>query len=705
MYTMADNRYSFSEIHDSFFRQCEKLIMKRPAQWCCLAIDVENFKLFNKIYGRERGNELLVGFSEIFREIGQRIDCVCAYLGQDDFALFMEYDREEIENLYGRLRSVAAEMGNAMGFLPAIGIYRLGEDEQAGLAMYDKAVAAAADAKKHQTRRVSEHDFEAYEREKNEYQMLLNLRRAVDQGRITFYLQPQCRISTRKIVGAEALVRWIDEDGTMISPGRFVPILEKNGFISDFDKMIWEMVCRWIRSLLDRGIMPVPISINVSQVDILSMDVAQVLCELCELYRLPSNLLKVEITESAYAEATDRVQNLVKNLRSRGFVTMMDDFGSGYSSLNMLENVAVDVLKLDMIFVKEANLHSRRGVTIIESIVNMAKMMGLPIVVEGIETEEQVRFLNNLGCRYAQGYYFYKPITREAFEELMLSGSNADYRGFLCKMNEQIHVREFLDENTFTDTMLNNILGAVAFYSLEGKDLTITRFNEQFYKAIGDAAMEKRQVAIQNYVVKEDWPALYRALDDALLNTAVGGTCEARFYKSDGSIFWFRMHFFYLTSEQEKKIYYGQVEDVTEFRQQSLQFFEVLRKQSDVAMMLNLDRGTIRYVTGSNTMYQIGLPSVDLATSIDRTVKARIENAEDRRRFREFFNVERMKEAHRRAIYHESLTVGFRMKDVSEPVEFSTYCIRTGKDQDLVVYAFARIIGGQGRAPMHDRRM
>lgn len=692
MNSTFDNRYSFSKMHDMFFESCEEIIDNDRNGRCCMALDLEHFKLFNQVYGREHGDVILTRFFSMLQKLEDSGQCVASYFGQDDFALFAKYNPELVANLYMNINKEIAELGNTQGFLPAIGVYILDENEQIGWNMYDNAVLALAEAKKSRADRIVMYETDESSRQSEDYKILLKLKDAVANGQITFYLQPQCRISTQRIVGAEALARWIEPDGKLIPPSHFIPALERNGFIADFDKLIWEMVCKWIRSLLDRNMTPVPVSVNVSQTDIITMDVVKYLREICEKYDVPTRYIKVEITESSYAEEHEAVQDFVKRLRENGFVVMMDDFGAGYSSLNMLENINVDVLKLDMAFIKDSNLRSRRGITIMESIVNMAKMISLPIVVEGVETKEQVEFLRGLGCRYAQGNYFYKPLTIEDFERLLEAEELLDNRGFISKMNEQFHVREFLDENTFTDSMLNSILGAVAFYALDGKDLTITRFNEQFYRSIADASMETRQQAIQNYVVKEDWPALYRALDNAYNDILNGGLCEVRFYKSDNSVFWFRMHFFYLRNDGEKRIYYGQVEDVTEAREQSIQFFDVMREQSEVTMMINLDQQTIQYVTGLNTLNQIGLPSIPLSISVQQTAENRIEKPEDKEKFKEFFNVERIKAAHKKAVYHESITVGFRMKDKSEPMEFSTYCIRHSKEQDLVVYAFAKYV-------------
>lgn len=679
-----------NEPFDRFFARCEEVRRSRDADWCCLAIDIEHFRLFNELYGREQGDALLGAYADTMTVWAQEHGAVAVHLGRDDFAVFAPYDLSSFRQLLNALKQPIKAVVDTVGFQPAFGVYRLAADEAADLGVYDKAIEAMQAAKQDQSDRIRVYDAAAHAAEQNEYQILTDLKEAVARGEITFFLQPQCHVSSKRIVGAEALARWVRADGSMVSPGVFIPVLERKGFIADFDRRIWEQVYAWLRSLMDRGMEPVPVSINVSRTDIQTLDVVEFLCSLCEKYRVPARLVKVEITESSYAEDAGTVRPFVERLKENGFLVMMDDFGSGYSSLNMLENIAVDVLKLDMIFMKDANLRSRKGVTIVESIVNMAKMMGLPIVVEGVETAEQVQFLRDLGCRYAQGYHFYRPMPIAQFEALMTREDMLDHRGFVSKRNDQFHVREFIDENTFTDCMLNNILGAVAFYALDGRDLTITRFNEQFYRAIGDGAMETRQVAIQNYIVREDWPTLYRTLDDAYANLATGSTCEIRFYKSDGGVFWFRLHFFYLKNEAQKRIYYGQVEDVTELRQQSIQLFEVLRDQAAVSMLINLDQRRIQYVTSGNSLSQLGLPSVDLEMSTQRTAESRIEDEEARRQFIAFFNVERLRDAHRRAVYHETLTIPFRMHDQTVPMTFSTYYIRYSKEQELNVYVFAR---------------
>ena len=256
------------------------------------------------------------------------------------------------------------------------------------------------------------------------------------------------------------------------------------------------------------------VSVNVSYNDVLKLDVADVLKNLCEKYEIPTDLIAVEITETVIAKYYDEINALLSKLKSFGFLTLMDDFGSGYSSLNMLNNVSVDVLKLDFEFLKNGSLSSPKNVKIIESIVNMAENISMPIVIEGVETSEQEKFLVAMGCRYAQGYYYYKPMPIEDFEEL-LKTKPIDKNGFDCKHFEQIHVKEFLDENNFNDTMLNNILGAVAFFEQSDKDLSISRYNSPFASIFNDINLESRKVSVQDFVVEQDLPEVYETLENA----------------------------------------------------------------------------------------------------------------------------------------------------------------------------------------------
>ena len=258
------------------------------------------------------------------------------------------------------------------------------------------------------------------------------------------------------------------------------------------------------------------------------------------------------------------VGDLVNKLRDLGFVVLMDDFGSGYSSLNMLSSLKVDAIKLDALFLNiEKNENYSKAIHILESVVNMAKQIALPVIVEGVETQQQKEFLEELGCRYVQGYFFYKPMPIGDFEKLILDENNVDLRGFVVKANEQFKVREFMDENIYSDTMLNIILGPVAFYSWNGKTVDIVRYNQQFYETVDVPDFVTRLVNIEQYMPEDDIPIIHKALDEAKANKLTGSQAVLHFYKTDGTLTTYVMRYYYLGEKEGTSRYYGSANNVS----------------------------------------------------------------------------------------------------------------------------------------------
>ena len=242
----------------------------------------------------------------------------------------------------------------------------------------------------------------------------------------------------------------------------------------------------------------------------------------------------------------------------------MDDFGSGYSSLNMLSTIKLDAIKLDARFLKIDDDTDSKALHILESVVNMAKTIGLPIIVEGVETKFQCDFLENLGCRYIQGYYFYRPMPVEEFERLILNEDMIDDRGFVAKLNEQVRIREFLDKNIYSDSMLNNIIGPVAFYSWDGKKTDIVRFNEQFYQAVHIQEFAERLEFIEQFIHPDDCVKMHDAFRFAMMDKLNGHSEILRFYTPDGTILSFHIHFYYLGKKEGGERFYGAAQNVTE---------------------------------------------------------------------------------------------------------------------------------------------
>lgn len=246
-----------------------------------------------------------------------------------------------------------------------------------------------------------------------------DINQAFDNNEFCFYLQPKCNAETGAIVGAEALVRWNHPEYGLVSPGEFIPLLERESMVTRFDLFIWRSVCEMLSRWDGEGRNLVPVSVNVSMTDIEAIDVARVLGDLLDRFSIDARLLQVEITESAIAHNMDVVEETIRDLHARGIAVLMDDFGSAYSSLNKLKDINVDAIKLDMKFVDLNADNAAKGLKIIESVIDMAYQLRLSIIAEGAQTAEQVSKLRELGCMYIQGYYFYRPLTVGKMEDLL----------------------------------------------------------------------------------------------------------------------------------------------------------------------------------------------------------------------------------------------------------------------------------------------
>ena len=429
-----------------FFDMIDYRIKEKKEEYCLLASDIEHFKIFNKWYGRKVGDEFLEEFAKVMKTYEEDYDGIAAYLGGDNFAILLPAKDEIINSMIEDLCTITRRYGNAIGFLPAFGAYRIKEENLNAVEMYDRAVETLSFISGDLEKRICYYDKELSNKEEDELHILTEVRDAIEEGQFTIYLQPKCQIKNRKIVGGEALVRWFHPEKGMVSPAVFIPVLEKNGFISILDVYVWELVCKQLRKWLDEGIEPVPISINISRMDIMSVDVVEILSNLMEKYNIDKEYLKIEITESAYVESDEKIVETVQELKRTGFNLMMDDFGSGYSSLNMLKQIVVDTIKVDMKFLDMDRQNMKKGLGILKFVVNMSNEIDASIIVEGVETEEQSEFLGKMGVRFAQGYLFYRPMPVKDFTELISTEDNVDRQGiYQLKLDGQ-HMDEMLED-------------------------------------------------------------------------------------------------------------------------------------------------------------------------------------------------------------------------------------------------------------------
>lgn len=522
--TMNSNNLSDYYYNHSFMERLRKRLPEiLPNTYCIVAIDIEHFRLFNKLYGRSSGDEVIRYIYTCLKQSALEYDGIDAYLGGDNFVAFLPDDDEVLNNIRQKIIKKFSEWNNTSAFFPLFGVYTIKDTSVLPELMYDHAMLALSHAEEDYKWHICRYTIEMESSLEKEVYLLAAIEEGLEKGEFTFFAQPQCNIATGQIVGAEALVRWQKPDGEVLLPGGFIPVLEKNKMIDQLDRYVWEKVCQWLKGWIDQGYSPVPISINVSRIDIYAMDVPKYIFSLLEKYQIPEHLIKIEITESAYTENNNRISHAVNTFRNRGLVVMMDDFGCGYSSLNMLKNIPVDVLKLDMRFLQFKEEERQKSANILESIVNMAGLLHLPIVVEGVENESQEKFVQKLGCRYIQGFYYYKPLPIKKFEELLRDKRQIDTQGLVYKQVEPMNIREFIDTNFVSDSMLNNVLGPVVFFEVLGGDIKITRVNEQYFRMLGEQHFEEDiQKEFLKRIPEEERCVFHRMIEKAFENPVLG---------------------------------------------------------------------------------------------------------------------------------------------------------------------------------------
>lgn len=536
----------------------------RGCSYCVLAIDIERFKVFNEWHGYEAGDAFLERLEELVSELAMHNEGYGCRIQDDDYACILPNDNKMLNRITKRILDFVKEQGEDDGFLPSFGVYVIGDNEMDVRAMYDRAQIAMKSNSANGKSRISYFQDEMFLSMENDHLLQREVQKAVKNHEFCFYLQPQVNMRNNKIIGAEALVRWNHREKGMISPGKFIPFLEENGYIVELDKYVWEEVCKWQGQLLEKGIRPVPVSVNVSRLDIFFLDVPQFFKEMFAKYGISSSTIEVEITESAYMQGYEEILSTVHALQEMGIKILMDDFGSGYSSLNMLRNVSIDVLKSDMEFLSINGEMNRKGMGILESVVDMVRFLGVPMIAEGVETQQQVDALLDMGCAYAQGFYYYKPMPAAQFEKIIMNPEQVDYAGAHNRQTEQLHIREFLDDNLFSDTMVNNILGAIAFFEMEDEKVSIVRMNEQYYRLTGlDEADGGYRTNFINYIMADDRGRLYEALQEARNSGLNAARCDIRYLKPDATILYLHIRLFFLHEKEGKQMFYGAVSDAT----------------------------------------------------------------------------------------------------------------------------------------------
>ena len=388
-------------------------------EWNMIAVDIDRFKLVNESYGQQVGDQLLAYFAKLLKRYSDTRNCICARSYADHFFLLVErQDYSYIKQRYDEMVHHMDQFPLDMKVVLKLGVYQITDRRMEIDSMCDRAQIAVNQVKGQYVRELSFYDDSLRKQLLREQRITDDMEQALKEHQFHVYFQPKYDIFSETLSGAEALVRWIHPQNGFMSPGEFIPVFESNGFITEVDMFVWDETCKKIREWLDRYNCYVPISVNVSRKDIYKPNLPQILLDTVHRHGLEPRHLHLEITESAYVENPDQLLAIVEELKKEGFKIEMDDFGSGYSSLNMLASMPIDMLKLDMNFVKNySEGNNSRG--IMSFVIGLAKWMNLYVVAEGVETKEQLELLRGMDCNLAQGYYFSKPLPAAEFEKVL----------------------------------------------------------------------------------------------------------------------------------------------------------------------------------------------------------------------------------------------------------------------------------------------
>lgn len=401
---------------EQFYIETAKLIKEnRDVKYCLVCSNIKDFKFVNELFGIEKGNEILKKQAEYMKNfIGE--DSLAARLHADRFAMCMPRIRFDEDLINEAITGIQEAFKNSSFHMHIfVGVYDIHDVEERVSIMCDKANLASETIKNEYKSSVAYYTEHLLEKSIEERKIIGEFDRALDNEEFVMFLQPQVDVSGKPF-GSEALVRWQHPDKGLLAPGVFIDVLEKTGFVYRLDRYMWDKAVKQLAEWKKRGINDYHISVNISTKDFYLIDVYETFVGLVEKYDIDPKLLKLEITETALMSDFNKNMVIIKRLQKYGFDIEIDDFGSGYSSLNMLKDISADVLKIDMGFLR-ASENEVKGQDILESIIGLANKLGMRVITEGVEKKKQVDMLYDMGCKMFQGYYFSKPIPVDEFEK------------------------------------------------------------------------------------------------------------------------------------------------------------------------------------------------------------------------------------------------------------------------------------------------
>jgi diguanylate cyclase (GGDEF)-like protein len=384
-----------------------------------IVVDINRFHIINELYGRDYGDEVLKKLGERIHKLVSETGGLACRFDSNGFYIYLPHNEALQDKLSERIVRLNDYLNDG-NISIRMGVYI---DDMSGLNMdqrFDRARLACNKLRHSYTTCFDVYNEELHSKELHEERLIGDMEKALSEKQFKVFYQPKYKISGEQpvLTSAEALIRWFHPEFGMVSPGEFIPLFEDNGLIQKLDRFVWTEAAAQIKRWKDEFGVYIPVSVNVSRVDIFNPMLGSILIDLVNINGFAPEKMLLEITESAYTDNSQEIIDTVNKLRKNGFKIEMDDFGSGYSSLNMLTSLPIDALKLDMKFIKNIT-EDTKACRLVEIMIQIARLLEVPVIAEGVETKEQMELLKSIGCDIIQGYYFSKPLPPEEFSKLI----------------------------------------------------------------------------------------------------------------------------------------------------------------------------------------------------------------------------------------------------------------------------------------------
>ncbi len=608
---------------NAFLRRTRQYLDKHPdGSFLLMRWDIDNFKVYNDVYGTQAGDEYLRGVGDFYRRQGNSCRGLIYYARYeaDHFVCLLDGTDLDTAALIAQMSEIMEKSKNrSFDYSLRAGLYRVEDTALDVTLMCDRALLALKTIKNDYGKKYAWYESSMRENIMREHEITNQMKSALQNDQFQVYFQPQFNYTRGVMTGAEALVRWVHPEKGVIPPAEFVPVFEKNGFIYELDGYIWEKTCSLIKQWKTQHVQmpPITVSVNISRKDLYQPDMVDRLCALPQKYGLEPKELHLEITESAYIDNPEQVVRVVSLLREKGFAVEMDDFGSGYSSLNTLKNVPVDMLKLDMKFL-DSDGDSHKGGRILSSIVRMAHEIDLPVIAEGVETKQQADYLKSIGCHYMQGYYFSRPVTPQAFEE-MLKKNVVEYYAKPFGSTGVDNAVDFMDAETQSTLLFNSFVGGAAILEYSNGNLAAVRINDRYFDVLGTDRdkYEKYQYHLLDRLDVRSRHRCLKAVKQAI-ESAQESECELRAlpFAPNGENIWTKCRLRYLTKKADVYLLYLSIENINE--QKKLER-ELTRSNQELENVINSIPGGVATYEVRPDGFQLVYASDGVATLTGRT--------------------------------------------------------------------------------------